>query len=239
MLLLPRGNVIHSSKLSLHSSSSGHMSKGSIGTLVPSSLTSSDFLDIGRLALAKVRVPSGQRVSLRYRAHRRAHIPFPEDTRGFLYFLPGPANVPIAGEVRFRVTSSPDTTSFAQGQDLRRMDKLGPWRIHLASVLRSRDGYLGLSDLLVNQDRVVERRLITASRAVAHRACSETPVIHSLGQPFILDASEHATSLYIAAQDTLHPIIIMGITDQRNGGQYAPYMGMFKNLHLKYNNDET
>jgi hypothetical protein len=108
------------------------------------------------------------------------------------------------------------------------MDKLEPWKIHLASVLRSRDNYRALSDLLVNQDRVVEPRLITASRAVAQSAYSKTPVIHSLGQPFILDASEHRTRLYVAARDHLHPIDIMGITDQRNGDKYAPYTGMFE-----------
>ena len=55
--------------------------------------------------------------------YSNASIPYPPDTKAFLYYSTLPGKPRIAGELRFRVTSSDDPASFESGSDL--VDKNG------------------------------------------------------------------------------------------------------------------
>jgi hypothetical protein len=54
------------------------------------------------------------------------HALYPPNTKGFLYYSISPGRPRIAGELRFRVTSTDDHTSFESGSDLLRRNGL-PW----------------------------------------------------------------------------------------------------------------
>ena len=50
--------------------------------------------------------------------YSNANMPFPPDTKAFLYYSTPPGKPRIAGELRFRVTSSDDPASFESVSDL-------------------------------------------------------------------------------------------------------------------------
>ena len=60
--------------------------------------------------------------SILYDTANDKKVAFPPDTKGFLYYSTSPEKPRIAGELRFRVTSSNDPASFESGSDLVRMD---------------------------------------------------------------------------------------------------------------------
>ena len=100
-----------------------------IQTLDPSRLRSSDFMDVSFAQYTRLCIGNQDPVALFYFGARR--IPFPDGTRGFLYYhSPGASVPPAAGELRFRLTSGNDPASFIQGNDLRMPNSLG-WGIPL------------------------------------------------------------------------------------------------------------
>ena len=53
-------------------------------------------------------------------------LPYPPDTKAFLYCSMSPEKPRISGELRLRVTSSDDAASFESGSDLLQLDDQ-PW----------------------------------------------------------------------------------------------------------------
>jgi hypothetical protein len=95
-----------------------------------------------------------------------------------------PAYAPLAGEIRFRITPSSDTNSFALGTDLLQPDLPIPWGISLIHVLK-KGIYQHLAQLLLHHDRSASESMVSAVHAMGIYTAS--PIIHSLGQPFRYD----------------------------------------------------
>ncbi|KAL7279292.1 hypothetical protein ACG7TL_007133 [Trametes sanguinea] len=108
--------------------------------LHPDRLTPNDFVDLsGRFFhVDKPAPPTSppRRSMLHYaRDDQGKRLPFPQDTRGFLYYFRRENNVPVGGELRFRLTDGPSPESFAAGKDLPTPDGF-PWRAHALFILR-------------------------------------------------------------------------------------------------------
>ncbi|OSC96870.1 hypothetical protein PYCCODRAFT_1214235 [Trametes coccinea BRFM310] len=108
--------------------------------LHPDRLTPYDFVDLsGRFFhVDKPAPPTSppRRSMLHYaRDDQGKRLPFPQDTRGFLYYFRRENNVPVGGELRFRLTDGPSPESFAAGKDLPTPDGF-PWRAHALFILR-------------------------------------------------------------------------------------------------------
>lgn len=92
-----------------------------IRTLDPNRLQPEDFLDLTARKAFHVYLIQRNTVktSHQLRYNNSANVPFPDATQGFLYFHHDPILPPGYGEIRFRVTKSPDPAAFEHGTDLR------------------------------------------------------------------------------------------------------------------------
>jgi hypothetical protein len=182
--------------------------KRTISSLDPARLSASDFLDISARKSANIPVPTFSKgASIRFKHGKdpfsdssadSAHLPFPPDARGFLYYIPGPLHAPAAGEIRFRVTGNRDPASFESGHDLSYFDTTLPWRITLASIARASSFYPFLH-LLQDVDRSVTSSLAESlAQKPTERMSGHSQIIHSPGQPFFQDFSFSRLVLWIA-----------------------------------------
>ncbi|KAF6744527.1 hypothetical protein DFP72DRAFT_1176887 [Ephemerocybe angulata] len=105
-----------------------------INNLDPGCLKTSDIVDLyGPL---EPRVTFGVATG---RLHYTFRTPFPQGSRGFLYYRSRPGQAACAGEIRFRVVDvgSPSASAadlFASGRDLLDYTGYRPWRIHLTQL---------------------------------------------------------------------------------------------------------
>jgi hypothetical protein len=84
-----------------------------LNTLNPARMTPADYVDLsgrGRVHGATFWTPR--------KAGSEAELHFPRQTQGFFYYVPGPVHAPVAGEVRFRITSNAEPATFGHGHDL-------------------------------------------------------------------------------------------------------------------------
>ncbi|KAJ6572800.1 hypothetical protein DFH09DRAFT_1362349 [Mycena vulgaris] len=129
-------------------------------TLNPSLITSSDFVDISGIGNAAVQFPASQSPrgrGLSYMYKKGRMIPFPDDTRGFMYYFSVPHAGPLEGSLRFRVTSNHQPSSFHSGHDLLAPSGF-PWQISLAqAACLSTCAYIG--EQLVHENMVAREQL--------------------------------------------------------------------------------
>ncbi|KAJ7458590.1 hypothetical protein FB451DRAFT_581593 [Mycena latifolia] len=142
----------------------GPKPKTIISTLTPSRLKPSDYLDLSHSrsiapAFPASRSASGDQLLLITYGYRsqNTRIPFPANTRGFLYYRSGHPLAPLSGSIRFRLTLDDSPSSFARGTDL--MGPSGfPWRILLAQVA-CRRSYTWIAEQLVHENLVTQQQL--------------------------------------------------------------------------------
>lgn len=152
--------------------------------------------------------------------------PFPTGTHGFLYFVPPPKNVPMASEIRLRITTSHDPASFAEGRDLL-LPNHTPWCIPLLNVARIPSS-AGLKELLLRDGLtttpILER--CASIRAQGSRI-STSRFIHSFGQNFALDFDKSTCSHFhiLAPADVLPKIVYDLFVDWRGSHKKTPYAG--------------
>src|SRR6266576_1923725 len=119
-----------------------HMLPRVISTLCPKRLQPSDYIDLSGLLQPKLTLPCGTMVfSKGFTHHHDNEVPFPPNTRGFLYYHTPPKAPPFVGELRFRCANSLE--DFPNGKDLLSTDKFNPWSIPLSS-LANKTTYLTL-----------------------------------------------------------------------------------------------
>ncbi|KAF9030170.1 hypothetical protein BJ165DRAFT_1411436 [Panaeolus papilionaceus] len=115
-------------------------------------------IDISGIKNPSISLPRGS--STVYFIHEgRVHLPFPDGTRGFLYYHT-PANRPrISGQLRFRITPSDDPASFPCGYDLdtlRTTHSLPyPWNVSILKLVGGQH-YTNLVSQLVSEGLVEE-----------------------------------------------------------------------------------
>ena len=198
-----------------------------IHTLDPSKLVGDDYIDFSLGSgpslgiLLKPDLSSNPQQHHPYHNARFSGAPwssnrFPPGTHGFIYYHVPPYSSPLAGELRFRVTSSRNPKSFTAGTDL--LTERGmPWRYPLYKIV-CRPTWTDIVALLLQDGLVSQRTLDLITAAVApfqarsrHTNCnarhtrvgglappdaarhpnrlSSTPVLSAFGQEFLLHYS--------------------------------------------------
>jgi hypothetical protein len=209
------------------------LDKRNIGTLNPERLTSADFVNMSEMKAYSIK-PGQDKVHFIRRGNSR--VAFPVGTQGFLYFIPGPVHAPVAGEVRFRTTTGPDPTGFADGRDLLLPHMPVPWSISLVNLLYLEKKYGHLCSVIFEQDGSAALELAHAIREHKDGVTrGDTKVIHSLGQPFIQDLCARTTKLRIASGSRIFDAISFTLpSDSRRENEELrwPYRGTLGGVNL-------
>lgn len=217
------------------------MFKHSIRTLDPSRLTSSDFLDLSTKNSTTLYVADLQgRVNTEYRPCNilsQRGTRFPSGVQGFLYYHHPPPDLPTAGEVRFRITSSNDPASWASGTDFMRTDGM-PWSLptlFLAQINHSKlkghvRTYEGLWSLLQRDELVSSKAIGWCNEIFDASPCSfhaSSRFIHSLGRPFPIRFDSTHMNPHIVFGPTVSHLRVRGLFSQKNTGLplISPYTG--------------
>jgi hypothetical protein len=171
-----------------------------ISTLVRERLRGEDLLDLSGLITPSCAVNDSAEPAAKFRyleywdsaQKRNRTLPFPPNTRGFLYcHTPDPAH-PAATELRFRlvsgVTGDPQA-AFALGEDLLLSPGI-PWRLHAISIARSRGNYIPLATLLlcdglVSQEAMDHWGQSKTDGVDPYKLRRQIPVLCRLDQPFL------------------------------------------------------
>ncbi|EJF56127.1 hypothetical protein DICSQDRAFT_175185 [Dichomitus squalens LYAD-421 SS1] len=167
------------------------------------------------------------------------HFKFPPNTAGFLYYHIPPYSPPLAGEVRFRVTFSPDPASFTQGYDLL-MDYGVRWNIPLLYMTDKKE-YTGLHTLLLQDGLVTPQLSDIAASAVeglkktAHgRKISfrRTALVSSFRRGFHFRVGQHNRYCIAIGTDTVVKKRVENLANFRvpvdgigESAQYSPFEG--------------
>ena len=154
-------------------------------------------------------------------------LPYPPDTKAFLYYSISPEKPRIAGELRLRVTSSDDPASFESGSDLVRVDGR-PWsrpllflpNTHFPLYVKLREEGFVPDDL--------DRALLTL-RSKSNRGRLR---LYTLNDPFIIDFNIYSfNSLSITEKATKKMKFEKIFQDCRNEYRTSPYTGAHTNLY--------
>ncbi|KAJ7764915.1 hypothetical protein B0H16DRAFT_1310562 [Mycena metata] len=105
-----------------------------LSTLNPTYLKSTDYTNLSHHLNPSISfLPRTSSFTVRFFQKDGKHQPFPPRTRGFFYYRsPQLGLPPLAGGLRFRLTSSGHPSSFSNGVDL--LHEGLPWQISLGSV---------------------------------------------------------------------------------------------------------
>ncbi|TFK46571.1 hypothetical protein OE88DRAFT_1667622 [Heliocybe sulcata] len=134
-----------------------------LGTLDPRRLYSKDFLVLSGLSSKHPRVIAADDipgVDLSYCRQGRTRLAFPSGTQGFLYWHLEADAPALAGQVRFRITTSSDPATFPEGHDLQLPDGR-TWNISIFRIARM-SSYAGLRAQLLSDKLVTVQLLDTA-----------------------------------------------------------------------------
>lgn len=134
---------------------------------------------------------------------------FPQNTKGFFYYnVPPPHSPPTMGDLRFRITSSSDPSSFNDGSDL--IHGLGhtPWSLPLLNMAKA-ESYIQLCEQLVAEDLISQELLDRChliwknSPVSADRACRPLHFLYRLDQPILLNFhyETHTFRLWIVGKE--------------------------------------
>ncbi|KAF8347391.1 hypothetical protein F5887DRAFT_29070 [Amanita rubescens] len=173
-----------------------------ISTLCPKRLKPSDFIDISGLFEPVITLPC-RTTRLRGLKHDNK-VPFPPNTRGFLYYHTPPKAPPFVGEIRFRCANS--LQDFSNGKDLLLSDKFNPWSIPLP-VLANQTAWLNFRGLLMLDDLASQTTLDTwvAKKALhkSHGIGPRRPVLYYFRQPFLFRFDNRRLAFYTATKDQI------------------------------------
>lgn len=199
--------------------------KRSITTLNPQKLVRSDFVDFSGHIQPVIYPQRLPRSVVNFHFINSKGIPFPPNTRGFLYYH-SPPGAPFAGQIRFRLVEDGDPSKFAQSSDL--MGPLGvPWHIHV-TWLGSKSTYKSICTQLLSENLATWSILNKYKNENPPRA--RTPVVHSVGQPFSMSFSSDQ-HLRVSKKQNMGVVTLRNLfTDYRDSNSHLlPYRG---NIHL-------
>lgn len=164
-------------------------------------------------------------IGIRYTTQQRLYIPFPDNTRGFLYYKsPKPGRPDIAGSLRFRVISRPGSDCFANGVDLN-LPTGGVWEIHLYTLVRT-ERHAGLLLKLLDEN-LVSPSVVKKLQNLPYVLLRGTgQILYKLEDPFV--AKLHGVeSLVCMTQEGVEVGQIMPtFFDARRDIKMHPYEGM-------------
>ncbi|KAK2462509.1 hypothetical protein APHAL10511_005479 [Amanita phalloides] len=155
-------------------------------TLNPSKLTNQDFIDVSAMLQPRVWSHTGVKGVI----GRSYKDPYPEGTKGFLYYhVPPPHLPPIMGELRFRITENSDPSTFDRGSDLLDPKTTMPWNIPLLLLMKKKTNRM-LLDLLLT-DGLVSEELVQHCDMLWQTYPASVPsqrniTLYYLEQPFFI-----------------------------------------------------
>ncbi|KAJ7110600.1 hypothetical protein C8R44DRAFT_261603 [Mycena epipterygia] len=205
----------------------GHNPAHEISTLNPKFLKPADVLDLSHKNTLTVAFPhhnSGPGLLVYRQSDEDGYLPFPDHSRGFLYYRSEPSAEPLEGSLRFRLTPDDSPSSFPRGQDL-----LGPWgglpwQIALPQIA-CYDKYRRIQDQLLHENLATEEQLAHC-RAIFrnHTRCIFPQyTLFRLESPFLVNFSAiiHLT----AVGSALHKLHLSPLTDWAGSKVYRPWSG--------------
>ncbi|KAF8347387.1 hypothetical protein F5887DRAFT_28898 [Amanita rubescens] len=173
-----------------------------ISTLCPKRLRPSDCIDISGLSTTSITLPCGS--ALLRGLNHYCKVPFPPNTRGFLYYHTPPKAPPFVGEIRFRCANS--LQDFSNGKDLLSTDKFNPWSVPLPA-LANQTAWLNFRGQLMLDDLVSQTTLDTwvTKRALhkSHGIGSRRPILYYFRQPFLFRFDNNRLTFYTATKDQI------------------------------------
>ena len=158
-------------------------------------------------------------------------VPYPPDTKAFLYYSISPEKPRIAGELRLRVASSDDAASFESGSDLVLVDGR-PWsrplpflrKTHFPLYVKLREDGFVPDDL----DRAL-LTLISKSNVSRYNGGLR---LYTLNDPFIIDFDKYTLYSLLITEKAIEKMTIREMfQDHRNECKILPYTGAHTNLY--------
>ncbi|KAJ7631969.1 hypothetical protein DFH06DRAFT_1223346 [Mycena polygramma] len=172
-----------------------------ITTLDPRRFTEAQYFDISQAKHGLNCIFRRMRSSQVSDPHMRQHgtqmatgdIPFPPDSRGFLYYRSPPHQSPLAGGIRFRVAEQPDKAGFLAGHDLMMAHGL-PWHIPVWELLERRQ-FASIAKILAADGFAPP---LFKEACAALNVERDSVFITALGEPWAVDWSTEFSRVYFA-----------------------------------------
>ena len=200
-------------------------------TLDPEKLSSLNYFPRDISSTQEVSYTVGTRhtflrgVSIRYTTLGRRYLPFPNNTRGFLYYQsPKPGNPDFSGSLRFRVVSEQGPNSFAQGVDLK-LPSGNPWQIHLYTAVTTLR-HAGLVFKLL-EDGLITSSVVEKIRALPPMVLQATSqFLYHLEDPFVARLHNVESLVFMSNEGAEAGAIMPLFFDPRKQVNKHPYEGM-------------
>jgi hypothetical protein len=167
------------------------------------------------------------------RSGRWNEIPFPPDTKAFLYYSMSPEKPRIGGGLRLRVTTSDDPESFESGSDLLRKDGL-PWSRPLYALSKQ---FFPLYEKL-REDQLVSDDLDAVLSALPSKDISHRRghVLYTFNDTFIVKFNGRSSTLHVITEQGVESSSFNRLFSEGRRvdeiGYVTPYTGAYKNHNL-------
>jgi hypothetical protein len=140
---------------------------------------------------------SPDRVHLTYHSQQR----FPDNAKGFFYYnIPPPPFPPIMADLRFRITSSSDPSSFNDGSDLLNGLGLVPWSLPILRLAQM-EKYRDICEQLVAEGLIsrelLERCHLILKNSLTSRGFCPHHFLYHLNQPILLTFNHRCSYLML------------------------------------------
>jgi hypothetical protein len=158
---------------------------------------------------------------VKYESGNWTKLSYPPDTKAFLYYYTSPEKPRLAGELRFRVTSSDDPASFESGSDLMKINGqvwsrplfvLPKLYIPLYEKLRE--------ELLVPDD--LDAVLSTFSLRFPKYRTSQ--LLYTLNDTFIVNFSAYEQTVIVITEQGIETLRLYGLFSEKYA-KHRPYTG--------------
>lgn len=197
-----------------------------IHTVHRPSLSPEDYVDVSGYNARTLSCPGPSSAGFKVQYH--ANGTFPPGSAGFFYYDPVDVEHPVCGQLRFRVTGSPDPATFETGRDL--LNKYGGiWAVLLPSISGSPQ-YKRLAELLIAEGLVTQKVLGDVVK-FQQKLGASYQIVSSGKRSFVARFANSIWTLRVAKGTELHKIIITNpLVDERFCGRKSPYKGVLSSL---------
>ena len=157
-------------------------------------------------------------------------LPYPPNTKAFLYYSIVPAKPRIAGELRLRVTSSDDPTSFESGSDL----LLANGRAWARPLYTLSKLCLPLYEKL-REDRLISDDLesVLSNLPSKKQNFRRRNYFYTLNDTFIFNFSHGGFVFFVITEQGVERLVLQKpFTDHRITSEGKPYTGAYKMTSL-------
>jgi hypothetical protein len=170
-----------------------------------------------------------QPVSVRqiYCGSDMAQIPFPPDTKAFLYYSTPPERLRISGELRLRVTSCDDPASFDSGSDLMKPNGQ-PWSRPVFFLPRYYKALYGK----LREERLVSDDLDAVLSTFTPKLpkYNQSQLLYTFNDTFIVDFMSCGHLLTVITEQGMETLQFTGPTYESRGRRIiTPYTGAYTN----------